>query len=419
MPPGEQSGYVSYCHPWSSGVAPWLLKWSLGVRPLEPGYGRVLIAPHVGRSMRAGVRGSAATPAGAVSVDAAPAAAADGGGALVAVALPRGVAARLQLSSTLLARLGVRLPPAPEALGAALAALVVETRSGGGDNAAWLPASAQLLTSPADTPLLNEDDAGSARAPALVLELSGGSGSSSHEVRVRTRGAPAAAPSAPDSSSNEALPWAPLTSPFPPPAWPGTFLRSDATTKGDWAAASYGRDGFVLIGFDVQGRSPQDRVRLPPYVSSAVVVNSQDFSGARFNWVTDGAGDKRTLVDPSNSTHRALGLMQPHHDCPTAPFDVQLTDAAIAAGTRYRLSLYFVDFGPSPEGTFDGSARAQEVYLLEGYPDFSPKAPREVLRDFAGGVWLSWEIVGSVRVRISSISGNYAALSAVMFDPAE
>ena len=55
---------------------------------------------------------------------------------------------------------------------------------------------------------------------------------------------------------------------------------------------------------------------------------------------------------------------------------------------------------------------------LPGYPNFNPKAPRQVLTDFAGGVWLTWELTGSVRLRISSISGDYAALSAVAFDPA-
>ena len=163
---------------------------------------------------------------------------------------------------------------------------------------------------------------------------------------------------------------------------------------------------------------PQDRSSLPPYVAATSVVDSADFSGARFNWVTDSA-DARALADPGNSSHRALGLMQPHHDCPTAPFDVLLTDAAIAAGTRYRFSAYFVDWGVSPENTFSSTARAQEVYLLEGYPDFSPKAPREVLTNFSEGIWLSWDIAGSVRLRISSISGNYAALSAVAFDPVD
>ena len=67
-PPGEQSGWVSYCHPWSSGPAPWLTQWVAGLRALEPGFGRVLVAPHVARSM-AGVAGARATPHGAVAVN--------------------------------------------------------------------------------------------------------------------------------------------------------------------------------------------------------------------------------------------------------------------------------------------------------------------------------------------------------------
>jgi hypothetical protein len=51
------------------------------------------------------------------------------------------------------------------------------------------------------------------------------------------------------------------------------------------------------------------------------------------------------------------------------------------------------------------------------YPDLSPAAPRTYLADFSGGLWLTYELQGDVRVRISTIRGDYAVLSAVAFDP--
>ncbi len=171
---------------------------------------------------------------------------------------------------------------------------------------------------------------------------------------------------------------------------------------------------------DGGGVPPADRVRLPPYVSS-VTAQTPDLGGfcaARFLW-TNGTADPRALQDPAApaGAPRHLGLVQPC-GCPTAPVDVVLTDAAKAANVTYRLSAYFVDFAPSPGcGAFGGTARSQEVYLLTGYPALNPAAPRTALADFAGGIWLSWELRGDVRVRISTISGDMAVLSALAFDP--
>ena len=43
-------------------------------------------------------------------------------------------------------------------------------------------------------------------------------------------------------------------------------------------------------------------------------------------------------------------------------------------------------------------------------------APRLALRDFRGGLWLSYAVNGDVRVRASTIRGDYAVVSAIAFD---
>jgi len=42
-----------------------------------------------------------------------------------------------------------------------------------------------------------------------------------------------------------------------------------------------------------------------------------------------------------------------------------------------------------------------------------PAAPRTALRGFSGGVWLTFDVV---RVKTTTLRGDYAVLSAVCFD---
>ena len=498
MPPGpappaaEQSGWVSFCHPWASGPTPWLHKWVLGVRPLAPGFGHVLVAPHIAHSMH-GVAGTVGTPHGVIALNASR-------GGNVSVRLPAGVlSATLQLSAVTLARLlGFS---GADALDFASLELF-DTVTG-----AIVPS--RVVSALADTPLVDESDLGRGRSAALVAELTGGR---AHSLRVIAQGGAQTLP-----------PWTQLGSPFPPASWPGTFVGSDTKTGGSWDGV-YGADGYSFFAYDVpsakgndpfcgeedEGNTlslecveagatvasivfasygtptgscpnfsagscaapnslatvqaacvgkhacsidvsnevfggdpcagtskrlrvvahcsagggvqpgsntpPSDRTVLPPYVASVRVVDYDGYCGSSASW-TNATSDVRALSDPSDASRRALGLTQPC-GCPTSPVDIQLTDAAIAAGTRFRLSLYFVDFAPAPKcGALDGTNRTQEVYLLTGYPDLSPVAPRQYLSDFSSGMWLSFEVAGNIRVRISTIRGDFAALSAVAFDP--
>jgi hypothetical protein len=165
---------------------------------------------------------------------------------------------------------------------------------------------------------------------------------------------------------------------------------------------------------------PTDRVSLPSYVRRLRIVNgTEGFLGTRGQW-TNASADARALLDPASGAggRRALGYSQPCGG-PTSPIDIELTDEAKAAGKRYVLSAYYVDFAPSATcGALDGSARLQETYLLRGYPDLSPMAPRVYLSGFRGGVWLRWLLEGDVRLRLSTMTGDQAVVSALAFDPA-
>ena len=110
----------------------------------------------------------------------------------------------------------------------------------------------------------------------------------------------------------------------------------------------------------------------------------------------------RPLPSPP-SVGRFLGAAAPSGSG-SVPIDVILADPS----HTYTLSLYCVDFALTPWGdgqVMDGN-RTQEVYLLT-LPDLNPMTLRQGLRDFNDGVWLSYNIKGSVRVRVSTMRGDY------------
>ena len=165
-----------------------------------------------------------------------------------------------------------------------------------------------------------------------------------------------------------------------------------------------------------QLQPPTDVAELPSYIKSAELQTPKTggFCGARIRWPTANLSDPRLLQDPvapGNESRRALGAAIPQ-GCPTFIVDVVASDQA----KRYRLSAYFVDFGPAPDGS-SGEARSQEVYTLTGYPALNPMTPRQRLADFSGGVWVTYEVTGDVRVRVATIRGDLGVLSAITFDP--
>ena len=76
----------SFCHGWASGPAPWLSRHILGVEPIEPGFKKVRIEPHLGHLDWA--EGSFPTPKGIISISVQRL---DNGKISTKIKLPRGV----------------------------------------------------------------------------------------------------------------------------------------------------------------------------------------------------------------------------------------------------------------------------------------------------------------------------------------
>jgi hypothetical protein len=385
-PVPNEAGWSSLAHPWSAGVTAWLSAWVLGVRRV--GASRMLVAPHIAHGMSGGVSGRVPTPHGAVHVSALPERCADGsgrgGGARVEVVLPRGLAAELVLSEPTLRRLG--------ALPAGQSISVLEVLDSAGSQIA---ARIEVHTAAPRA----ERGMQSQRAHALVVELIDGA---VHTLHVRSRdGKCSDAAAAAAAAAHEATP-------FPPPQWPGALVTVDATTRGNWRGV-YGGAGMLFLGL------PRNMSVLPTWVTSATVWAAQNsgFNGAEFAWPAEQtSGDARALESANGEGPRALGAAAPSGSG-SFPIDIVLGDGAPA---RFRVAIYYCDFGPTPWGDGQqGKARTQEAYLLR-LPSLNPLAPRTALRDFAGGVWHVYEVGESFRVRTTTVRGDYATVSAIAFD---
>jgi len=421
LPPGpsplpNHEGWVSLCHPWSSGVTPWLTKWILGIRPLTPGYANTLLAPHLSANTTE-LSGSIATPIGKIELSVHPKSGGPGatGSPTVRVSLPPGCTGLLQLSQVLLRRLGI--------FSSNVSIFWEHENSSANVTGEHVtPLVSTFVASPKDTPLTDE---------RTQLNRSGGASSAqrSWAIQVTLRGGLNWKLNLIDGGDargvkreQQEMDLAEHTSanPFPPPTWPSTLLSSDFTTKGNWKGV-YGSAGYTLFG--LHNSTPQGTVQsLPSWVSSVTVQGpgNSGFQGHVFSWTpTNGSSlsnDPRALFDPGSQASpfwRGLGAAAPSGSG-SWPTDIYLTEP----GKSYKLAAYFCDFGPTPWGDGQKSVegRWQSVYLLQAFPSLNPSSQRIGIKDFQGCVWLQWAVKGGVRIRVSTIRGDYAVLSAIAFD---
>lgn len=298
---------TSSCHAWGGHATVWESRYVLGVAPAEPGYAAFAFEPFVGLTsgdpggsgLLSRVAGRVPSPHGAIvaAAEVAAATAADDNGTAATLTLrlshPVGTAgaavlpAELPHDCTVLACGGASLR-----LGGVR---VLSTRTGAARDFTLPPTLSVVESMPAGLRLRADHPLGRLRVevpPALLPGL-GGSGSGDDSDYVVTgayraadgascHAAPAPAAAA---ASTDAWPYAP----FGPPVWPGLLAVDNVTHGGGWVG-KYGKDGYLLFGFDApasRGAPPRDRAALPPYVAS---VNVSTPSRVRYTPGGAGAG---------------------------------------------------------------------------------------------------------------------------------
>lgn len=180
---------------------------------------------------------------------------------------------------------------------------------------------------------------------------------------------------------------------------PAGKFSEDSATQGDWRG-KYGAQGYVLFSYDAPGAH---RVKQPDRIRSIVYENFGRMAHVRF---AAAENDPRALVsDREGDTSRSLGAIVTRDPIPCQ--QVMTVDLDARDTEPYRISLYFADFER------DGRRSAVELF------DLSTKellAPVYMVRDYGEGKYVTFEVSGSVRIRICQVRGVNAACSGIFFD---
>lgn len=296
---------TSLCHAWGSAPTTWLTRTLAGLAPVSPGYRVYSVAPALGLKQESNawvpsLEATQNTPAGAITLAASAVQLESSGNATVTinVTAPLSLRPRIQLQLVLPRGAAVSYRAAADAnriaqwptltlvdvqartscdgdassAGEALrwslsidelhaAGATVEHKSSGWQ---WLTLPEHVIsntlsrlqgpapTCAADTSLVFLTVTSSYRSPATSVQVD--------EAAV-------------GSSAVDAYPYAPYTA----PVWAGSVVAIDNTTHGLWLnAGCYGRDGYILFGFDpsptagfggLTAGQPADRAQLPAYVT--------------------------------------------------------------------------------------------------------------------------------------------------------
>jgi hypothetical protein len=160
------------------------------------------------------------------------------------------------------------------------------------------------------------------------------------------------------------------------------FLRTDASTKGNWPA-NYGSDGYYLA----------NSVSSAP--SYATVTPQAQLN---YTWASN-TSDPRALLIPNTSSGIAAAWYSP------SPFSVNInfTDSA-----THQVALYVLDW--------DSGGRIQQLKIT----DASTGAPldTETVSSFTGGTYVVWNISGSVVITVTAQAGANGVVNGVFFGSA-
>jgi len=176
---------------------------------------------------------------------------------------------------------------------------------------------------------------------------------------------------------------APSPTPSPAPA-PGAssqvvFVAADTSTRGTWQS-TYGADGNYVVGSSSS----------PPAYAKVSALNKADYV-----WVSS-TSDSRAL-QKVGATDRVAACW---YSAQSFSVDVNLTD-----GQMHRVAVYCLDW--------DASGRSQLVEILD--PVSGVVLDTRTVSSFSGGVYLVWNLVGHVVLRVTSKGGPNAAMSGLFF----
>jgi hypothetical protein len=162
-----------------------------------------------------------------------------------------------------------------------------------------------------------------------------------------------------------------------------SFVGSDVTTKGSWQGV-YGGDGYTLAG---------DATSLPAYAQFSLSGNQQ------YVWAPS-TSDVRAEQKASGAD-RMAGCWYVVGPGSAFTFDLNLSD-----GRAHRVSLYALDW--------ENAGRVERIDVVDA--DTGTVLDNRGLSAFSGGTWLSWNVVGHVKLRVVNVAGYTAVVSGLTLD---
>jgi len=412
MKEGDQAPHLpSYCHPWASGVTPWLSRVVGGVLPLTRGYKEFVAMPHVSERYPS-VDTTTATPYGPIVVSARLTKMVESHGITILRSADRE-------SSVSVFVFDAAIECKTQGLFGLRKSIVTEPLEGG--EIVEVPIRLENLKLngiPVDPDEILEHElvntlfesssigGNNLRSKEYVyLKLGEGDGDGRYAVTAtyQSTGNDQISNNDKSSSDNENRNQSIATgttkdvSPFPIRKYPAIVrVPVDRKSQGD-GLLKYGKDGYSLRGCNID--------RWPRYVQNITIIQ-HGFPG----WVVPdeslvGYCDTDPVYLPLNDTMRGLGTVgiddQGGGDINCILIDVTL--AAANQTTTYFLSVYFVAVRP-------GNKHAIRVMDGETYDVI---APTTLIEDYEGGVWWTLETNRSVRLKMMDIEGIH--ISAVAF----
>jgi len=165
----------------------------------------------------------------------------------------------------------------------------------------------------------------------------------------------------------------------PAPNNPSKFVTQDSTTRGNWKGI-YGSQGYWMVGAPAS---------LPAYASVTT-------SAPQWTWQSTTTSPS-ALTLPGAATTRIAACW---YSATQLGFDFTVND-----GQLHRVSFYFLDAS--------ASGRQSRVELIDRATGATLDSRN--LSSFATGIYLTWDLTGSVSIRITPTTVN-AVVSGIFFD---
>ncbi|MFN7948939.1 MAG: hypothetical protein U0Z53_26535 [Blastocatellia bacterium] len=161
-----------------------------------------------------------------------------------------------------------------------------------------------------------------------------------------------------------------------------TFVQADSRTRGNWKGA-YGSQGYRVIG---------EATSDPSWATITASGNQ--------NWVWNASTSDTRALQKALSNGRIAACW---YAASSFTIDVMATDSA-----THRVSLYVLDW--------DNANRAQKIEVLDATS--GAVLDSRTIQTFGNGLYLSWDLSGAVRFRITRTGGPNAVVSGLFFGAA-